>query len=169
MFTSIIANGSSERTVCHTSHTPWSGCPFLLFCLIANSSSELAVCPCIAHAIKIWTVFDGSAIANILQLFWRFLHHRLRLLHRTPFRQRVSDRSAVLAVSYNSAWRLIQEPTSLSARILKADYFPSTDLLEVSLGAHPSQVWRAILDGRDTLVKVLSDVLEQENQLIFAE
>ena len=57
---------------------------------------------CIAHATKIWTVFDGSAIANVLHLFWRFLHHHLRLLHHTQFRQRVSDRSVVLAVSCSS-------------------------------------------------------------------
>ena len=44
---------------------------------------ELNRMPCIAHATKIWTVFDGSAIANVLHLFWRFLHHCLRLWHRT--------------------------------------------------------------------------------------
>ena len=32
---------------------------------------ELNRMPCIAHATKIWTVFDASAIANVLQLFWR--------------------------------------------------------------------------------------------------
>ena len=31
--------------------------------------------------------------------FDRFLHHRLRLWHRTQFRRRVSDRSVVLATS----------------------------------------------------------------------
>ena len=36
------------------------------------------------------TFFDG------------FLHHCLRLLHRTQFRRRVSDRSVVLAASYCS-------------------------------------------------------------------
>jgi hypothetical protein len=28
--------------------------------------------PRIAHATKIWTVFDVSFIANVLHLFWRF-------------------------------------------------------------------------------------------------
>ena len=32
---------------------------------------ELNGMPFIAHATKIWTVFDGSAIANVLHLFWR--------------------------------------------------------------------------------------------------
>jgi hypothetical protein len=29
--------------------------------------------------------------------------------------------------------------------------FTETDLLEAELGSHPSQVWRAILEGRDAL------------------
>ena len=35
---------------------------------------ELNRMPCIAHATKIWTVFDGSAIANVLHLFWQFFY-----------------------------------------------------------------------------------------------
>jgi hypothetical protein len=30
-------------------------------------------------------------------------------------------------------------------------YFPQTELLSAKLGSHPSQVWRAILKGRDAL------------------
>lgn len=42
---------------------------------------------------------------------------------------------------------------SFSARLLKAVYFPGCDLLESELGAHPSQIWRAMLDGRDILAQ----------------
>ena len=63
---------------------------------------ELNRMPCIAHATKIWTVFDASVIANVLHLFWRFLHHRLRLWHRTQFHRTVSDRSVALAASCSS-------------------------------------------------------------------
>jgi hypothetical protein len=52
------------------------------------------------------------------------------------------------ALLARQAWRLLQEPQSLSARVLKAVYFLETDLLEADLGSHPSQVWRAILEGR---------------------
>ena len=59
--------------------------------------------PFIAHATKTWTVFDAYIIANVLHLFWWFfLHHRLRLLHRTQFRQRVFDHSVTLAASCSS-------------------------------------------------------------------
>lgn len=35
------------------------------------------------------------------------------------------------------AWRIIQSPTTLSARILQAKYFPSTPFLEAQLGGRP--------------------------------
>jgi hypothetical protein len=56
-----------------------------------------------------------------------------------------------LALLARQAWRLLQDPTSLSARILKSVYYPEVDLLSAELGSHPSQVWRAILEGRETL------------------
>jgi len=49
------------------------------------------------------------------------------------------------------AWRILQEPASLSARILKAVYFPQGDFLEANLGSTPSKIWRSILDGRGVL------------------
>ena len=42
---------------------------------------------------------------------------------------------------------------SLSAQILKAAYYPDGSLLDATLGPHPSQIWRAILDGRDVLAQ----------------
>ena len=53
-----------------------------------------------------------------------------------------------LALLARQAWRLLVEPNSLSARILKAVYFPNTNFLEAELGNHPSQIWRAIIEGR---------------------
>lgn len=51
------------------------------------------------------------------------------------------------------AWRVLTKPNSLSARILKAKYFPSCEFLQAQLGGSPSQVWRSILEGRDTLAQ----------------
>jgi hypothetical protein len=56
-----------------------------------------------------------------------------------------------LCLLARQAWRILQEPTTLSARILKAIYFPETTFLEADLGSHPSQIWRSILDGRNIL------------------
>lgn len=40
---------------------------------------------------------------------------------------------------------------TLSSRILRAAYFPAGSFFEAKLGSHPSQIWRAILDGREAL------------------
>ena len=56
-----------------------------------------------------------------------------------------------LALLSRQAWRLLQELTSLSARILKASYYPDGSILSAELGSRPSQIWRAILDGREIL------------------
>jgi hypothetical protein len=56
-----------------------------------------------------------------------------------------------LAMLARQAWRILQNPEALSSRILKAVYFPNTDFLEASLGSSPSHVWRAIVEGKETM------------------
>ena len=56
-----------------------------------------------------------------------------------------------LAMLARQAWRILQSPESLSARILKAVYYPHGEFLEATLGSAPSQVWRALVDGRDAM------------------
>ncbi|VAI33703.1 unnamed protein product [Triticum turgidum subsp. durum] len=56
-----------------------------------------------------------------------------------------------LAMLARQAWRLLQHPNTLCARILRSIYHPQSDILEAQLGGHPSQVWRAVIEGRDTL------------------
>ena len=58
-----------------------------------------------------------------------------------------------LALLARQSWRLLTEPDSLSGCILKAVYFPNCSLLDAELGNHPSQIWRAILDGRDIMAQ----------------
>jgi hypothetical protein len=56
-----------------------------------------------------------------------------------------------LALLARQGWRLLQNPETLSVKILKARYYPSTDLLHAELGSAPSQVWRAIQYGLPVL------------------
>ena len=98
----LITNSSSEWTVCYTSHTPSYGYTFLLFCLIANSSLNWTICPTSHTQLK----SEPCLMAPPSQMFYTFLtvllHHRLRLLHRTQFRRRVSDHSVALAATCSS-------------------------------------------------------------------
>ncbi|XP_073353989.1 uncharacterized protein [Aegilops tauschii subsp. strangulata] len=56
-----------------------------------------------------------------------------------------------LAMLAKQGWRILQEPDSLSARILKSVYFPNTTILQAQLGSKPSQIWRAIVEGVQVL------------------
>ena len=60
-----------------------------------------------------------------------------------------------LALLARQGWRLIQNPDTLSARVLKAVYFPDSEFLKAELGSHPSKVWRAIMEGREVLAQGL--------------
>lgn len=57
-----------------------------------------------------------------------------------------------LALLTRQAWRILQEPNSLSTQILKDVYYPSVSILDAEVGKHPSQVWQSIVEGRDTLM-----------------
>jgi len=56
-----------------------------------------------------------------------------------------------LALLARQAWRILQDPGSLSTRVLKAVYFPAGELMDAELGSSPSRVWRAIVDGIQVL------------------
>ena len=57
-----------------------------------------------------------------------------------------------LALLTKQAWRILQEPASLSARILKAVHYPGGhDFLDADLGSSPSRIWHSIVNGREVL------------------
>ena len=57
------------------------------------------------------------------------------------FRNLQAFNQAMLA---KQAWRILSNPSSLVARVLKARYFPTSDLLNAKLGSSPSYSWRSI-------------------------
>jgi hypothetical protein len=52
-------------------------------------------------------------------------------------------------------WRLLTEPDSLCARVLKGRYYPNTDFLSAKKPRSSSFTWRSILFGRELLLKGL--------------
>ncbi|KAL5830904.1 hypothetical protein ACOSQ4_016258 [Xanthoceras sorbifolium] len=68
------------------------------------------------------------------------------------FRDFQAFNQAMLA---KQGWRILNDPSSLLSRVLKAKYFPNTNFLKSSLGWKPFFVWRSILWGRDVLLRGL--------------
>ncbi|KAK4259268.1 hypothetical protein QN277_005616 [Acacia crassicarpa] len=53
------------------------------------------------------------------------------------------------ALLAKTAWRLLQSPNDLWARVLKGLYFPNGSFIEATHGHRASWCWSSILDGRD--------------------
>jgi hypothetical protein len=60
------------------------------------------------------------------------------------FRDLVIFNRALLA---KQGWRIMQDPNSHTARILKAKYFPNSSFLEVPIGSRVSYIWRSVCNA----------------------
>ena len=58
-----------------------------------------------------------------------------------------------LAMLAKQAWKILTNPSSLIARVLKARYFPTGDILSASLGSSPSYSWRSIFNSLSVIRK----------------
>jgi hypothetical protein len=58
-----------------------------------------------------------------------------------------------MAMVAKRGWRLIQNPGSLVARILKARYFPKSSFINSNLGNNPSYAWKSLWKSREVLRK----------------
>jgi hypothetical protein len=64
------------------------------------------------------------------------------------FRDLVMFNKALLA---KQVWRIMQNPNSLVAKIMKCKYFPRSDLFEAKLGSRPSLAWMSMLSARELM------------------
>ena len=58
-----------------------------------------------------------------------------------------------LAMLCKQSWRLLENPSSLVARIFKARYYPSSSFLCASLGSNPSFIWRSVFATQEIIRK----------------
>ncbi|XP_074301611.1 uncharacterized protein LOC141633012 [Silene latifolia] len=56
-----------------------------------------------------------------------------------------------LALLGKQAWRLVTEPESLWAQMMRAKYYVNGDFMTASLGHNPSYTWRGIMEARKAL------------------
>ena len=64
------------------------------------------------------------------------------------------------ALLAHQVWWIMQEPESLSARVLKFVYTQNSDLLSTSVGCNSSQARRSLCEGRDMLKQGLIGRIE---------
>ncbi|GMI73050.1 hypothetical protein HRI_000974300 [Hibiscus trionum] len=64
-----------------------------------------------------------------------------------------------VALLAKQGWRLITNPMSLIARLLRAKYHPTSSFLNSRVGANPSYTWRSIWCARGLLEKGLRDMI----------
>lgn len=60
-----------------------------------------------------------------------------------------------LAMLGKQGWRLIKNPNSLCARVLKGRYYHDSEFLQATRKKHSNHTWRAIVARRDILFKGL--------------
>ncbi|XP_013679317.2 uncharacterized protein LOC106383806 [Brassica napus] len=74
------------------------------------------------------------------------------------------------ALLAKQAWRLLNEPNSLLARIYKGRYYANTGFMECGKGYRPSYAWRSIFFGRELLSKgLIRSIGDGQSTLVWSQ
>jgi hypothetical protein len=85
--------------------------------------------------------------SNVHWMSWERMG-RSKMMGGLGFRDLLMFNKALLA---KQGWRILQNPDSLIATVLKAKYFKNGSFMEAEVGARPSFVWRSLTSSRDLL------------------
>ncbi|CAN1126295.1 Uncharacterized mitochondrial protein AtMg00310, partial [Linum perenne] len=102
----------------------------------------------------------NKKLAQLLANFWWGQIDETRKLHWLSWKRMCVPKyegglgfrdieAFIQALLGRQAWRIVQEPDLLLARILKGRYYPKSTLLDVVAGSRPSWGRRSILHGRE--------------------
>ncbi|XP_042979972.1 uncharacterized mitochondrial protein AtMg00310-like [Carya illinoinensis] len=56
-----------------------------------------------------------------------------------------------MAMLSKQCWRILQEPDSIAAKVLKAKYFQNSSFMSAKLGSKPSFLWRSFMAARQVV------------------
>ncbi|XP_009127418.1 uncharacterized protein LOC103852254 [Brassica rapa] len=74
------------------------------------------------------------------------------------------------ALLAKQAWRLLNDPSSLLARIYKGRYYANKGFMECGKGYRPSYAWRSILFGRELLSKgLIRSIGDGQTTLVWSQ
>jgi hypothetical protein len=73
------------------------------------------------------------------------------------------------ALLTKQAWRLLVNPDSLCAKVLKAKYYPSGHILDTAFPQATFVNWQGIMHGLDLLKKGSSGEWSMKKMLMFGE
>ncbi|KAL6144357.1 hypothetical protein ACLB2K_055051 [Fragaria x ananassa] len=59
---------------------------------------------------------------------------------------------AMMVLLAKQGWRILKEPNSLLARVLKAKYYPNSNFLKASVKPGDSYAWKSLMKGKQVLV-----------------
>lgn len=103
---------------------------------------------------------------RLIREFWWGEDGEKRKVHWMAWDQMVKPKRAVgigfrdmqffnQALLARQGWRLLQNPDSLCARVLKSKYYPRGELMDTVFASDASQAWRGIEHGLELLKKGL--------------